>query len=173
MPPVLRSCTWIKCWHSREAQVGWAAGKCSTDCSVQHRRLCSGESWIHMTALCAESVQVQQLPAFILAEQPGWLFPTEHTLTAAWQCYSNRSLHLEWHRLSSLHSGAKTDLEQPPPSSGKAQACPNMLIALNPVPKTGLRALQRHSKFPEETKPCWKEKTMLVLCKSQCVTVKR
>lgn len=82
-------------------------------------------------------------------------------LTAAWQCYCNRPLHPEWHRLFSLHSGAKTDPEQPLPSSGIAQACPEMLIALNPVLlKIGLRAVQIHSRFLKwpETKPCWEER---------------
>lgn len=173
MPPVLRSCTWIKCWHSREAQGGLSCRK------MQHWLLCTTQktaqgkaeyTWQHcvLSQYKYNSCQLSSLQS----SQDG--FSQQSTpLTAAWQCYSNRSLHPEWHRLSSLHSGAKTDLEQPPPSSGKAQACPNMLIALNPVLKTGLRALQIHSKFPEETKPCWKEKTMLVLCKSQCVTVKR
>lgn len=149
MPPVLRrSCTWIKCWHSREAQGGLSCRKTQHwlyFCSVQHRRLCSGGKLnMHDRQHCVLSQCKYNSCQFSSLQSSQDGFSQQRTpLTAAWQCYCNRSLHPEWHRLSSLHSGAKTDLEQPPPSSGKAQACPDMLIALNPVLlKTGLRAVQ-------------------------------
>lgn len=118
MPQVLRrSCTWIKCWHSREAQGGLSCRKTQHwlhFCSVQHRTLLRGKAaYTWQTALCAESVKYNSCQfASLQSSQDG--FSQQRTpLTAAWQSYCNRSLHPECHRLSSLHSGAKTDLEQP------------------------------------------------------------
>lgn len=151
MPPILRrSCTWIKCWHSREAQGRLSYRKTQQwlyFCSVQHRRLCSGGKLnTHDRQHCVLSQCKYNSCQFSSLQSSLDGFSQQRTpLTAAWQCYCNRPRQPEWHRLFSLHSGAKTDPEQPLPSSGIAQACPDMLIALNPVLlKTGLRAVQIH-----------------------------
>lgn len=126
MPSVLRkSCTWIKCWHSREAQGELSCRKTQPwlyFCSAQDRRLCSGERWIHMTALCAESVQVQQLPAFILAEQPGWHFPTENTTDSSLTVLEQQ-ITPPWVTQTPPSIQVQTDLEQPLPRHRLAQTC--------------------------------------------------
>lgn len=104
LPVLRRSCTWIKCWHSREAQGGMSCRKTALlyFCSVQCRRLCSGGKLnVRDRQHCVLSQCKYNSCQFSSLQSSQDGFSHQRTpLTAAWQHYCNRSLHPEWHTLS-------------------------------------------------------------------------